>query len=231
MDQPVPIPEAAQLLGVSADRARALAVSGQLPALKLGDRWFVERAALEQRLRRGVLEGRRFSPRNAWALLLLASGEQVGEIDPSVRSRLKRALARDGLVDLAPRLTDRAAPQSFRSHPGEIAHLLEDPDLIRSGISAGAEDFELVSGREADGYVQSAMLDRVVSDHALEPSGAQGNVKLRVVPDEVWSLPSGRQVAPEAAIALDLAEASDPRSARAGEKALRELDRRNRRRR
>ncbi len=231
MYQPVPIPEAARLLGVSADRARALAVGGQLEARKLGDRWFVERAAVEQRLRHGALEGRRFSPRNAWALLLLASGERVGDIDPSVRSRLKRALARDGLVELAPRLTDRAAPQSFRSHPGEIAHLLKDPDLVRSGISAGAEDFGLVSGREADGYVQEARLDQMVATHALEPSGAQGNVRLRVVPDEAWPLLAGREVAPAAAIALDLAEASDPRSARAGEKALRELDRRNRRRR
>lgn len=231
MDQPVPIPEAARLLGVSADRARALAVSGQLEARKLGDRWFVERAALEQRLRRGALDGRRFSPRNAWALLLLASGEKVGGIDSSVRSRLKRALARDGFVELAPRLTGRAAPQSFRSHPGEIAHLLEDPDLIRSGISAGADDFDLVSGQETDGYVQGARLDRLASDHALEPSGAEGNVRLRVVPDEAWPLIAGRQIAPEAAIALDLAEAPDPRSARAGEKALRELDRRIRRRR
>jgi hypothetical protein len=203
-----------------------MAVHGQLAAAKLGDRWFVERAAVERRRRNGAHEGRRFSPRNAWALLLLASNEEVEEIDPSVRSRLKRALAWEGLTKLAPRLAQRAEIFSFRAHPGEVAHLLKDPAFLRSGISAaGDQGLDLVSGREADGYLEAHELAAFVARHALEPAGIDGNARLRVVPEGVGHFLAGRDVAPRAAVALDLAEELDPRSAQAGAKALRQLDR------
>lgn len=226
MKEPVSIREAARTLGLSPGRVRAIAAHGQLSAAKLGDRWFVERAAVERRRRNGAPEGRRFSPRNAWALLLLASNEDVREIDPSVRSRLRRALRQEGLAKLAPRLVHRAEPLSFRAHPGEIVHLLEDPEFVLSGISAvGGQDFGLVPGREADGYLQEPALPEFVSRHALEPAEAEGNVRLRIVPKEAADLLEGRQVAPRAAVALDLAEELDPRSSRAGHQALRDLDR------
>jgi hypothetical protein len=227
MVDPVSLSQAAKVLDLSPARVRAMAAHGQLSAAKLGDRWFVERAAVEQRRRNGSPEGRRFSPRNALALLLLASDEEVGGIDPSVRSRLKRALIREGLEKLAPRLAHRAEVLSFRAHPGEISHLLRDSGFVRSGISAaGDQGFGLVSGREADGYLQAGKSGGFVARHALEPAGIEGNIRLRLVPQEAWHLLEDRQVAPKAAVALDLAEESDPRSARAGRKALRDLDRR-----
>lgn len=203
-----------------------MAVHGQLAAAKLGDRWFVERTAVERRRRNGAYGGRRFSPRNAWALLLLASNEQVGELDPSVRSRLKRALAWEGLAKLAPRLARRAEVLSFRVHPGEVAYLLKDPAFLRSGISAaGDHGFDLVSGREADGYLEAHALAAFVARHALEPAGIDGNVRLRLVPEGIGPFLAGRNVAPPAVVALDLAEELDPRSAQAGAKAVRQLDR------
>ena len=226
MVDPVSISEAAEALDLSPSRVRALAAHGQLSAAKLGDRWFVERAAVELRRRSGGHEGRRFSPRNAWALLLLASGENVKEIDPSVRSRLKRALGGEGLAKLAPRLARRAEILSFRAHPGEIAHLLGDSGFVRSGISAaGDHSLGLIPGREADGYLPASELKGFVARHVLEPAGIDGNVRLRVVPKEAWRFLEGRQVAPRAAVALDLAEELDPRSAQSGSKALRDLDR------
>jgi hypothetical protein len=226
MVDPVSLSQAAKDLGLSPARVRAMAAHGQLSAAKLGDRWFVERAAIEQRRRNGAQGGRRFSPRNAWALLLLASGEDVEGIDPSVRSRLKRALGQDGLQKLVPRLAHRAEALSFRAHPGEIAHLLRDPGFVRSGISAaGEEGFGLVSGSEADGYLRAAELSKFVARHALEPAGIEGNVRLRLVPPVAWELFHRREVAPRAAVAVDLAEDSDSRSARAGREALRDLDR------
>lgn len=59
----------------------------------------------------------------------------------------------------------------------------------------------------------------------LSPSGVDGNVRLRVVADEAWHLLEGQETAPMAAVALDLAEDPDPRSAEAGSAALRSLDR------
>ncbi len=202
-----------------------MAADGQLSAEKLGDRWFVERAALERRRRNGSLEGRRFSPRNAWVLLRLASGEEVNGIDPSNRSRLKRALAMEGLRRIAPRLGHRAEIQQFRSHPGELSHLQKDPALVLSGVSAEPRRRELVAGREVDGYIEASEVKRFVSRHALVSSGPDGNVRLRLVPAEAWGFLDGLKLAPQAAVALDLAEEFDPRSASAGRKALARIDR------
>jgi excisionase family DNA binding protein len=229
MNDPVPIGEAAKSLKLSPARVRAMAAGGQIPAKKIGDRWLIERAAVEERRNRGAHEGRRFTAVNAWALLLLASGEEVEGIDSSVRSRLRRALRLEGLEQLGPRLSLRADAASFKAHPGEISHLLKDPGLMLSGISAvGPVDLELVSGREADGYLSESELRKLVRNHALSPAEGEGNVRLRVVPDDVWKRIAGRRIAPEAAVALDLAEEADPRSAKVGRDALRSIDRRYR---
>jgi excisionase family DNA binding protein len=226
----MPISEAAKVLELSSARVRAMAVHGQLPATKVGDRWLVERAAVERRRREGSHDGRRFSPQNAWALMLLASGEDVEGVNPSVRSRLKRAMALEGLEGLGPRLGPRAEVLSFRAHPGEIPHLLQDPQLVRSGISAAAaKEFGLVSGREADGYLQKSALRKFVAKHALEPAELDGNVRLRLVSKEAWRFLQGRRFAPRAAVALDLAEEPDSRSAKAGQRVLRAIDDRYRR--
>jgi hypothetical protein len=225
MVDPVSISEAARTLDLSLARVRAMAVRGQLPAAKLGDRWFVERAAVERRLRDGAPGGRRFSPRNAWALILLASGEELEGIDPSVRSRLKRSLGWQGLKKLGPRLGLRAKSQWFMAHPGEIAYVLNDPAFARSGVSAaGEQGFDLLPGREADGYLGADELDAFGARHALEPAGIEGNVRLRIVPKEAQGILAGREAAPPAAVALDLSEDFDPRSALAGRSALGELD-------
>jgi len=203
-----------------------MASRGQLPAVKIGDRWLVERSAVEQRQRKEALRGRRFTPRNAWAVLLLASGEDAPELDPSVRSRLKRALALEGFGDLAPRLQDRARLFIYRAHPGEIPYVLEDEALVPSGISAaGSMGIGLLSHREADGYIAQSHLQRFIEEHALAPAGVDGNVRLRVVPDDAWQPLAGRSVAPPAAVALDLADEPDPRSEAAGKELVREISR------
>jgi excisionase family DNA binding protein len=226
MNEQIAVPEAASILGLSPGRVRALVAQGQLSASKLGGRWLVERAAVDARKRQEVSEGRPFAPHNAWALLLLASDESVEGIDPSVRSRLRRALRLEGLEKLGPRLFRRAEIRFLDAHPGEIGHLLEDPELVRSGVSAAAEHgLDLVSGQEADGYLRAGALERFASSHALSPAGPGGNVRLRLVPGESWRFLAGRPVAPLAAVALDLSEDPDPRSARAGHKTLRDLDR------
>src|SRR6201989_264098 len=221
MLDPLSISEAARTLQLSPARVRAMASRGQLPATKIGDRWLVERSAVEQRRRAKVLRGRRFTPRNSWALLLLASGEEAPKLDPSVRSRLKRALALEGLAALAPRLQDRSQVSVYRAHPGEIPYVLEDGALVPSGISAaGSMGIGLLSGREADGYIAQSQLRRFIDEHALSPGEIDGNVRLRVVPDDAWQDLAGRSAAPPAAVALDLADEPDPRSEAAGKKLL-----------
>lgn len=226
MIDPISVHEAARVLKVSPTRVRAMASRGQLPAEKIVDRWVVERSAVEQRRRQKALSGRRFTPRNAWGVLLLASGEDAPDFNPSVRSRLKRSLALEGLKALAPRLHGRAAVSSYKAHPGEIPYVLEDEALVRSGVSAaGSLQLGLLAGREADGYLAQSQLQSFISEHALSPAGVDGNVRLRGVPDDVWPTLRGRSVAPQAAVALDLADELDPRSQAAGKELLRKIDR------
>jgi hypothetical protein len=223
----ISVPDAADALGLSAARVRLLAANGGLPAQKIGGRWLVERNGLEKRRSRGSAGGRPFAPRNAWAVLGLASGDGVAGVDSVVRSRLRRALALEGLGSLALRLERRAEVRRYSGHPGEISHVLADKRLVASGVSAAQEiGLDLMSGREADGYVSDAELGRFVRDHALFPAAAvDANVVLRVVLGDVWAeFLKGRPHAPEAAIALDLAEDVDSRSRAAGENLVGRLD-------
>jgi Helix-turn-helix domain len=223
----VSVPDAADALGLSPARVRLLAANGGLPAQKIGGRWVVERSGVEKRRSRGSAGGRPFAARNAWAVLGLASGEEVAGVNPEVRSRLRRALALEGIGALALRLERRAEVHRYSGHPGEISYLLADKRLVVSGISAArAVGLDVLAGNEADGYISNSDLDGFVGEHALLPAAAlDANVVLRVVPGDVWAeFLKGRPHASEAAIALDLAEDADSRSRVAGEKLLRRLD-------
>jgi excisionase family DNA binding protein len=224
MLDPLSIPEAAALLQLSPGRVHALVAGDQMQAVKVGGRWLIERNEVERRRRSEGLKGRPFAPHNAWALLRLASGEEVGGLDPSVRSRLRKALAKEGLQQLAPRLARRGESRYFHAHRGEIPHVLEDPRFVASGANAaGAHGLDLVPGREADGYVPASAERKFVADHALMPAAPGANVHLRVVPDAAWGFSAKARVAPLAAVALDLAEEADPRSSAAGRAALKAL--------
>lgn len=127
-----------------------------------------------------------------------------------------------------PRLVRRAESQRFDVHPGELRYLLEAPAFLRTGISAAGEyGFSLLPGHEADGYVMASSLKQLAKKHALSAAGpGSGNVRVRVVPDKAWSHLVGAKLAPIAAVAIDLREDPDPRTASAGRRALRDLNRR-----
>jgi len=161
-------------------------------------------------------------------VLFLASGDEPDWLSPKTLWRLRRALRVEGLKALAPRLERRAERRTFRAHPGELPHLLEDPSLARSGISAaGSYGLDLLSGAEADGYLPESCLREFQQAHALEPAGiGVGNVLIRVVPDSAWHLDPHGAVVPPAAVALDLLGAGDARSQRAGRQLLKRLEER-----
>jgi excisionase family DNA binding protein len=224
MVDPISIPEAADVLQVSPSRVHALVAHGQVPAVKVGGRWLLERREVERRRRRGALTGRPFAPHNAWALLRLASGERLEGIDPSVRSRMRKALANEGLEQLAPRLVRRGELRHFDAHPGEVPYIVRDPRFVASGASAAAtHGLDVLPGNEADGYIRAGAVRKFVADHALQPGAPGANLCLRLVRDEAWAFPADTRVAPLAAVALDLAEEADPRSAAAGRAALARL--------
>lgn len=221
------IPEAARELCLDPSRVRALVSAGELRGIKLGERWAVESAEVARRQRDPRPAGRPFQPGNAWGVLLLASGLDAPWLVPSVRWRLQQGLEFHRLGGLRLRLRRRAEVHYFNAHPGELRHLRERPDLVKSGISAaGQYKLGLVPGEEVDAYVRVRALHEIQRNHALEPAQLnRGNVVLRAVSDQAWHINSEAEVAPIAAVAVDLADDSDPRTSRLGRNTIDEIDR------
>jgi hypothetical protein len=216
------VPEAASELGVNEARVRALLKARRLDGVKQAGRWLVDARSVDARKRAGKRRGRRLEPANAWAALALASGLDAPWVGPDVRYRMRRLLDAQGLAGLRPALAHRATPRRFRAHRGVLRELAGDPALAPTGISAaGAYGLGLVSGEEVDAYVPGEALGEVARRYALVPDEHEGNVVLREL-DADWPLAEAR--APLAAVALDLAEDDDPRSARIGGEALARLD-------
>jgi excisionase family DNA binding protein len=222
----LPVGEAARALGVNAARVRAMLASGQLAGDKVGGRWLVHAESVRRRKRERRGRGRQLSPRNAWGLLFLASGEAAPWIAGSDRAALLRLIGNRGLEGLSNRFHLRGSQHSFAAHPGVLQHIAAAPEVVLSGASAAqAVGLGLSPNREVDGYVSTEALPVVASRFALaQPDDASPNVRLRVPPEGMW--PFQARHAPLAVVALDLSEDVDARSARIGLEAIRELDRR-----
>lgn len=200
-----------------------MASGGQLSGERIGGIWLLDESSVERRKRLSPQAGRPFESRNAWGILLLASGQEPEGLDSSSLSRLKRILRENGVEQLIPRLAKRGKKKRYRSHPGELKYIIEDERLTATGISAaGYFDLDLVSGAEVDGYVRESEEAGFISRHALKPA-SDGNVSLRVVPDESWEFVREGRKAPPAAVAVDLLEDVDARSQSAGRQALESL--------
>ena len=226
MGELLPVLDAASELGVHPSRVRALIASGALAAEKVGGVWLVDRASVAGRRHENPSAGRPLAPRNAWGLLLAASGEKVpADVGPSVRWRIRQALEVYGLSGLRSRLVRRAQPSLHWALPGELRALRKRGDVVLAGASAAASyDLGIVGGDAVDAYVRDSLADRLRREHALQPvPGAESNVVLRLVPDAAWLL-DGRRVAPLAAVALDLWAYPDPRASRVGDEVIAHLD-------
>jgi excisionase family DNA binding protein len=215
----VPAGEAARLLGLSLQRVRALAAVGELPAHKLAGRWFVERSAIERRLRERKLAGRPYSPRKAWGLIALAEGDSPRWLTPPDRSRLRRRLREARLEEIVPSLAHRARRVELRAHASDLPRIEKEPDLLRSGVSAGSDhQLEIVAPGVLEAYVPAKRLRQLERRYNLRPA-SDPNVIFHVV-DGPWAFEPNRRVAPRLAAVLDLLEDDDERTRRAGQRAL-----------
>jgi len=200
-----------------------MAHAGQLVADKIAGRWLIDRASLERRNDSVVVDGRPYSPANAWALLCLAEDRRVDWVSPSALSRLRGKLKSHGLLDLAPRLRSRAAAMELRAHPSALSHIVLEPGVLKAGASA-AQDFgiDIQAGEEVEAYVARNVVNDIVAKYHLAPSD-RPNVLLRVVEDNVD--PAWRSSIGAAVVAIDLFESEEPRSQRAARRFLERLDR------
>jgi excisionase family DNA binding protein len=215
--------EAADELGVGSVAVRQRIASGRLPAIKRGRDWWLDERVVKRLAREQAGRGRPLAPSMVWAVLLLASGDEDAAdrmaVQPRYRSRARAWLRDHPLGKNAAPLRDRARSEEFDAHPSELPRILGRPDVLPTGASAGGV-LGLVGGAsEVDVYAPVSERDAIVAEHAL--SAGQGPVRIRWVPDEVWSrLPDNGGRAPRAAVLVDMLESDDPRSRREAARAL-----------
>jgi hypothetical protein len=188
--------------------------AGSLPGQRVGGSWVIRRADVEQLRRRSV--GRPWSATSAWAVLQLAAGRDHG-LSPVERSRARKRLAASGLGGLVAQLRARAERREMYAHPSALDRLGAEPGVVCGGVSALDEyDVDLIAGEEAEVYVRASKVDDLVDRHALDAESDRPNVVVRVVDDDDWPFEHDARVAPWSVVAVDLLDAHDERSQRAG---------------
>ena len=219
----ISVDQAAQALGVTPRRVRALIASRRLPAVRVGRNWALDRSLLRSYGRRRG--GRPINAHNAWALLALLSGSPAPWVDVFSRSRLKRRVLNREWLEEALRFSEpRSAVYGWRLLPSDLPKL-QDYGLVSSGLAARIPGLDIVTMDNAiDGYVSSKALAQI--DKKLQPAKSPDNpnVVLRI-PLQPWILSQG-PVAPAAVVAADLLAHPDSRVARAGRKLLDTIARR-----
>jgi excisionase family DNA binding protein len=234
LDDLLTVSEAARLLDVSEPRVYALVDSGALPAFRRGNQYLIHAVDVEARRAQGVANGRPLDQTSAWAVLWLALARESGDLGPwgaylsrNTRWRIRQKLA-DGplsraLLALAPRLRHRGHLLRLRAHPSDVPRIAEEPDVVRTGVSAAADvGADIVAPGILEAYVPAARIDDLRAQYLLEESRSP-NVLLRTVRDP-WPFPPNTRVAPATAVALDLLDSSDERTQRAGRELLRALE-------
>jgi segregation and condensation protein B len=247
-DPALSVAEAAKLLGRDRTRVYALLRSGDLHAART-DYDFdsgpvrIDRSSVERWLVAGGDGGRPLSPRNAWALIGLVSGDQpfsekcVGLLEHAEElSRTRSRLARESLIEIAPRLRRRAT-LLVRHLPRALREALElESALVRTGASVAAAygwDELVEVGNltwRLDAYVwqdafsslqeQLNQPDVDGSPDATPPSPEP--VLLRVV-DDPWPFPPNYPIAPQPLAALDLLDYPNQVARRTGRELLNSL--------
>lgn len=220
----LPVSDAAQRLGVSEQRVRAMISAGSIEAEKIAGAWLIPVASLARLAASQRQGGRPLSAASVWALLLLASDEPVGWASSRVRSRMAAALDDHGLGGAFGKLGRRAARHVYEGHVAELPRLAGSADLMLGGVSAaGAHKLGLQGGDGLEAYVAAGAIEGVAKRHGLGVGG-EPNVVLRAVPDDIWPVVH-RRVAPIAVVLADLAEHSDARARRVAYDRADRLDR------
>ncbi len=221
------VAEAAEQLGVSARRVRALLEHGRLEGRQVGGRWLLPSDQVESRRAAAPAAGRPLSQAAAWGVIAVLANANDGlkDLSPQARSRARARAAKLRLLQPAEvavcwrsALRRRARASGFYAHPGVIKALLDDPRVVRSGISAAHDhgaNLMVMSGAEA--YVRARDVPGLMSMYALNPEpGVHADVRLHIVEDGEASWLFRRSVAPAAVVAADLVERDNPRDRAAG---------------
>ncbi|MFE1316552.1 helix-turn-helix domain-containing protein [Kitasatospora phosalacinea] len=219
------VKQAAELLDIDDSRVRQLLRAGTLGGWQVGGRWLVDGHDARQRKERGSAQGRPLSERNAWGLLAALSGQRAPNLSDAERSRIASRLRNMAahkeppVVRLSQLVRVRAECRRYRVHSGLLPILLDDPDVVRGGVSAAARVGAgyLAPGR-AEVYVRLDKVGKLEAAFGLARDNAGGNLLVRVAPAEAWpflradAAPGESADAPAAVVVADLLDSDEDRA-------------------
>ena len=210
--------EASRHLKVSVPMVRRLARNGSLATIKvdgLGELVTLESVRRYERQKRTT--GRGMSPKTAWGVLALLSGETAPWLSPMQASRARKALREMDPEQLAWSLRHRAEIHEYwADNPEQLI-----PEMAAS-VATGRvlrEYFGITFGGMVEGYVDGSALGSLVERFWLDSAGAP-NVRLHVVPEGVPVRAKAGVRMSFAVCAVDLIDSGDPREHAVGVEKL-----------
>jgi hypothetical protein len=103
------------------------------------------------------------------------------------------------------------------AHPSALDRIGNEAEVVRGGVSAlKAHDVDLIVSDEAEIYLRASKVADLVDRYALDSHADRPNLVVRVVDDDAWPFDEDANVAPWSVVAVDLLDANDERSHRAG---------------
>lgn len=201
------IPEAAERLGVTPQRVRALAQAGELDAVRAEGAWLIEADSLAKRVLLAQLgvpasSVRPWSQPVAWAAMRVMDEDEAfrSDLDRKARYRLRRRLDNPDPARLLSAVRNRARVVRVSVHPSRATRLWGL--VVPSGITgAGVHGFGLTGDNVVDGYLSADELGDAQRVLRVRDSDTGAHL-LRVVEDA--RLLEGLTVAPRLAVAIDL---------------------------
>jgi excisionase family DNA binding protein len=178
--------DAAALLGVSDTEVRRLLRERLLDGRRVGNTWIVEAGSVHRRRRLELDRGRAWSPRVAFAALLLLAGRSDADLSDSELSRLRRSVRGGEAMDVVRRSRDLLASEAWRVPASRLDRLTDVAgifvtaesalQLIDNDVGPFAADAKLV-------HVGLAAIDlvRVRTELGARAADASVNVIVHVV--------------------------------------------------
>ena len=192
------VSEAADELGVNRQKVLAFIDGGRLPAVRLGNGWWISVSDLTRFAQVERRPGRPLSATRAWRLLRDAETNGMVHVE---RGRVNL----DGfqLVHLVRR---RAVVHRMHVLDRLVGEVM--PLLVAAGEAAARQHgFAPRSARQdGDGYLRRSAFDSLVERFVMVPAvGEEINVLLRCVDDEVWPFDGGELLVGPLTAAVDMA--------------------------
>ncbi|CAB4553439.1 MAG: hypothetical protein F2534_06415 [Actinobacteria bacterium] len=178
--------DAAALLGVSDTEVRRLLRERLLDGRRVGNTWIVDAGSVHRRRRLGLDRGRAWSPRVAFAALLLLAGRSDGGLSDSELSRLRRSVRGSEAMDVVRRSRDLLASEAWRVPASRLDRLTDVAGVFvtaESALHLIDDDLGPVVVDAQVVHVGLAAIDlvRVRTELGARAADASANVILHVV--------------------------------------------------